>query len=156
MSNNHIYSQHVVLVKDDNSQENTINYAIIPTELTNTSDFSKADLPASRDDKGRFLTGNSGGGRKPGSRNKFTENFMQTIAEDFAVNGSSALESLRLSNPEAYIRILVSLLPKDTIKKWEQSYNIDYANITQEEFTKFLSDLQREKIMQSAVESVSK
>ena len=35
-------------------------------------------LSPERDGQGRFLTGNSGGGRPKGSRNKLTERFMDT------------------------------------------------------------------------------
>jgi hypothetical protein len=120
-----------------------------------TCALSQINLPA-RDTKGRFLTGNNGGGRKSGSRNRFTEGFIQTIAEDFATNGAAALEALRSTNPEAYMRILVSLLPKNAIEKWEKSRDIDYENITHEEFAQLLNNLQREKMMRGVVESVSK
>lgn len=40
---------------------------------------------ADRDpETGRFLTGNGGGGRPKGSRNKLGEQFLEALAQDFA------------------------------------------------------------------------
>lgn len=132
---------------------------IIPAGQESPPIFSppaEAALPVPRDDKGRFLAGNSGGGRKPGSRNKFTEQFMQTIAEDFSENGTAVLAALRAASPESYMRIVISLLPKAAIERWEQSRGIDYDNVTEQEFMELLNQLQREKFMHQAVEAVSK
>jgi hypothetical protein len=42
--------------------------------------MSDATIMAQRDTKtGRFLAGNSGGGRKPGSRNKLSESFIADV-----------------------------------------------------------------------------
>ncbi len=59
-----------------------------------------------RDDQGRFLTGNSGGGRRKGSRNKLTERFLDTIADDFAEHGADAIAKVRVDDPIAYLNRL--------------------------------------------------
>ena len=53
------------------------------------------------------------GGRKKGSRNKLGEDFIQSLAEDFAKHGAAAIEKVRLEKPDAYIKVVASLLPKD-------------------------------------------
>lgn len=157
------------------SQKNPSNDVLIPSAPNSTPLFplqSSALLPVNtgqiqefsavqsdvRDVNGRFVKGSSPNpaGRPRGARNKFTDTFMSAIAEDFAANGSSALAALRTSNPEAYMRIIIALLPKAAVERWEQSRGIDYDNVTEEEFIALLDKLQREKIMQQAVEMVSK
>src|SRR3954447_5179074 len=53
------------------------------------------------------------GGRKKGSRNKLGEDFILALAEDFAKHGAAAIERVRLEKPDAYIKVVASLLPKD-------------------------------------------
>jgi hypothetical protein len=62
-----------------------------------------------RDAKGRFLTGNSGGGRPRGSRNKLTERFLDTIANDFAEHGAEAIAKIRTDDPATYLKIVGSV-----------------------------------------------
>jgi hypothetical protein len=53
------------------------------------------------------------GGRRKGSRNKLGEEFIQAIADDFEKHGAEAIERVRIEKPEAYIKVIASLLPKD-------------------------------------------
>src|SRR4051794_14484929 len=53
------------------------------------------------------------GGRPKGSRNKLGEDFINALAEDFAKHGAAAIERVRLEKPDAYIKVVASLLPKD-------------------------------------------
>ena len=62
---------------------------------------------------GRFLTGNSGGGRPPGSRNKLSEAFLGDLLSDWELHGTQAIEAARVSKPEVYIRVIASLLPRE-------------------------------------------
>lgn len=68
-----------------------------------------------RDAHGRFLTGNSGGGRPTGSRNKLTERFLDTIANDFAEHGAEAIAKVRTEDPAMYLKIVGSLIPRNLI-----------------------------------------
>jgi hypothetical protein len=66
-----------------------------------------------RDKRGRFLTGGRPGpGRKPGSRNRLTEDFLKAMADDFAEHGAEAIERTRIERPEIYVRICADLLPR--------------------------------------------
>jgi hypothetical protein len=62
---------------------------------------------------GRFLTGNIGGGRQKGARNKLGEAFIQALHDDFDVNGVSAVEKVRTEKPDQYLKVIASLLPRD-------------------------------------------
>lgn len=70
----------------------------------------------SRDEKGRFLTGNSGGGRPKGARNKLGEAFVQALADDFAEHGVVAVERVRQSDPSTYLKIIGNTLPREVLQ----------------------------------------
>ena len=53
------------------------------------------------------------GGRRRGSRNKLGEDFIQALADDFEKNGPAVIERVRIEKPEAYLKVIASLLPKD-------------------------------------------
>ena len=62
-----------------------------------------------------FQPGKSGNpaGRPLGSRNKLQEDFLKTLAADFAENGKAALEDMRAKDASGYIRAIASLMPKE-------------------------------------------
>ena len=59
----------------------------------------------------QFKPGNPG--RPKGSRNKLGEAFIQALAEDFERHGVEAIERVRIEKPEAYLKVIASLVPKD-------------------------------------------
>lgn len=69
-------------------------------------------VPA-KDERGRFLTGNIGGGRQKGSRNKLGEAFVQALHDDFEKHGVETIEKVRIEKPDAYVKVIASLLPKE-------------------------------------------
>jgi hypothetical protein len=77
-----------------------------------------------RDTKGRFLTGNGGGGRKPGSRNRLGEAFIEAIAEDFADHGEEVIKTVRMRQPSDYLKLVANVLPKEIIAR-TFSMNVD-------------------------------
>ncbi len=121
------------------------------------SSFVPPDVTGQVQNTAQFQPGVSGNpqGRPKGSRNRFSELFMKTLVDDFAANGAEALAKLRTRDPEVYFRLIVSLVPKSLILKYEETRGIDYDNITEEEFLQLLNDLQRRKVMQQAVQTVS-
>lgn len=62
-----------------------------------------------------FQKGQSGNpaGRKPGSRQKLSDNLLATIAADFAKHGQKTLDRVRETDPTGYMKIVVSLVPKE-------------------------------------------
>jgi hypothetical protein len=109
---------------------------------------------AARDDLGRFLTGNSGGGRRKGSRNKLTERFLDTIADDFAEHGAEAIARVRTTDPIAYLKILGSLIPRELILQREEGPAINHAEITDEELVEFIEGRRRQKSIEGIIDSV--
>jgi hypothetical protein len=69
--------------------------------------------PTSRDDLGRFQTGNNGGpGRPRGSRNKLGEAFCDAVFEDFLKHGVAVIETVRSERPADYLKLVASLVPR--------------------------------------------
>jgi hypothetical protein len=67
-----------------------------------------------RDERtGRFLTGNPGGGRKVGSRNRLGEQFITDLYEEWRNSGASALKRMAADEPGAFVRVCAGLLPKE-------------------------------------------
>lgn len=71
-------------------------------------------LPPQKDEKGRFLPGNSGfGGRPKGSRNKLGEAFIAALHDDFQAHGVAAIQQVREERPHEYLKVVASILPKE-------------------------------------------
>ena len=72
------------------------------------------DEPPQKDETtGRFVTGNSGGGRPKGSRNKLAEAFITDMQADWEANGASVIETVRSERPDVYLKVVASILPRD-------------------------------------------
>jgi hypothetical protein len=107
-----------------------------------------------RDNHGRFLTGNSGGGRRKGSRNKLTERFLDTVANDFAEHGAEAIAKVRVDDPATYLKIVGALIPRELIMQREESPAINSAEITDEELVEFIDQRRRQKMVEEVLKSV--
>lgn len=71
-------------------------------------------VPEQDSETGRFVSGNIGGpGRGKGSRNKLGEAFIADLYEDWWENGSAAIKVVRAEKPDAYLKVIASILPKD-------------------------------------------
>lgn len=66
-----------------------------------------------RGPNGRFLTGNSGGGRKPGARSRLSEAFIQAMFEDFQKHGVRTIELVRETEPAKYLAVIARMVPKE-------------------------------------------
>jgi hypothetical protein len=66
-----------------------------------------------RDDRGRFQSGNIGGGRPKGSRNKLGEAFLEDLRDAWNEHGTEALKRCAIEEPAQFCRIVASLMPKD-------------------------------------------
>lgn len=64
-----------------------------------------------RDEKGRFGPGNPG--KPKGSRHKLGEAFIQALHDDFAEHGPATIQKVRDEKPDAYVKVIASLLPKE-------------------------------------------
>lgn len=63
----------------------------------------------------RFKPGHSGnpGGRPVGTKLRINKKFLETLADDFERYGRMAIARCRRKHPEAYLRALVALMPKE-------------------------------------------
>ncbi|MGE9010576.1 hypothetical protein ACO2JO_18480 [Leptospira interrogans] len=107
-----------------------------------------------RDGQGRFLTGNNGGGRRKGSRNKLTERFLDTIADDFAEHGANAIAKVRINDPIAYLKIVGSLIPRELILQREEAAPINSAYVTHEELAEYIDERRRRQSIEGILKSV--
>lgn len=63
-----------------------------------------------------FKPGQSGNpkGRPKGSRHKLAETFLSALYKNFETGGPETIERVRAEDPAAYLRVVASVLPKET------------------------------------------
>ena len=107
-----------------------------------------------RDDKGRFLTGNNGGGRPAGSRNKLTDTFLAAIADDFAANGLDAIARVRESEPATYLKLVSSLIPRQLVLQREREP--DFTDMSIAELEELRDRVRRNHSIRKVLEAESR
>jgi hypothetical protein len=65
----------------------------------------------------QFKKGNPG--RPKGSKNKITVAYLNAIAEDFRKHGKQVIETVRVKQPDVYLRLVAQLVPKDVVLETE-------------------------------------
>lgn len=62
-----------------------------------------------------YKPGQSGNpaGRPKGSRNKLGEEFIQKLYADFQEHGEAAIVKVRTEKPDAYLKVIAGILPKE-------------------------------------------
>jgi hypothetical protein len=81
--------------------------------MTDTMNTAEA-APGRDQTTGQFLKGFRGGpGRRPGSKNRITEEFLKLFAADVTKHGAAVIEAVRTEKPDVYLRIWSDLLPKE-------------------------------------------
>jgi hypothetical protein len=79
-----------------------------------TGNTSQNKALEGRDAKsGRFVSGNNGGGRPKGSRNKLTTEFLDDLHAKWQQHGSDVLERVIRDDPAAFLRTVAQILPKE-------------------------------------------
>jgi hypothetical protein len=54
-----------------------------------------------------------GAGRRQGSKNRFSSEFVEALAADFAKHGAELIAKVRHDDPAAYMRVCAQLVPKE-------------------------------------------
>jgi hypothetical protein len=62
---------------------------------------------------GRFLSGNIGGGRPKGSRNRLGEAFLSDLQAEWEKSGVEALRKVAETDPVSFVKVVASLLPRE-------------------------------------------
>jgi len=98
--------------------------------MTSTMIISATSTGKGRDPhSGRFLTGNIGGpGRRIGSRNLLTTQFLDDLRATWATHGKSALERCAIEEPAQFVRIVAGLLPREAHVNVEHSVFADISS----------------------------
>lgn len=76
-------------------------------EPRNNAESTRRAMPEGK----RFQPGNPG--RPKGSRNKLGEDFIRALHEDFSEHGVAAIQAVRVDKPDAYLKVIASLLPRE-------------------------------------------
>ena len=66
-----------------------------------------------QDERGRFLTGNNGGGRPKGSRNKLQEDFFRDLYSTWETAGLDAIKIMAATDPVKFVQVVAGLMPKE-------------------------------------------
>jgi hypothetical protein len=64
-------------------------------------------------ESGRFLSGNNGGGRKIGSRNKLTTEFLDDVYAKWQTDGKAVLDAVCRDKPHEFLKLVGTLMPKE-------------------------------------------
>lgn len=136
---------------DETTPANPANSASPPAEIAPLAEIAGDTSRSARGSDGRFLTGNSGGGRPKGSRNRLTEVFMSAIADDFAQNGADAIERIRREDPTAYVRIVGSFVPRELVVQRESEPAYDLDSLSFSEFMELLEQAERRQSVRRAL-----
>src|SRR5262245_19556562 len=89
----------------------------------------------------RWQPGQSGNpaGRKPGSRNRLSEEVICALLRDFRQHGQKAIARVRETQPGTYLKVLAMVLPKQ--------HKVEMANaitgLTDTELELMIEDLQK-------------
>ncbi|WP_315806567.1 MULTISPECIES: hypothetical protein [unclassified Bradyrhizobium] len=76
---------------------------------------------------GRFQTGNIGGGRKPGSRNKLSEAFLSDVEASWRQHGAEVLDRVARDEPGTYLRAIVALMPREAMLSVDVALDVRIA-----------------------------
>ena len=77
-------------------------------------------------------------GRRPGSRNRLSEEVISSFLRDWRKHGDKALERVRRTQPAAYCKLAVLLVPKEH----KVEHTNAYANLSTEQIQAYIAEIQ--------------
>ena len=88
----------------------------------------------------RWRPGESGNvaGRKPGSRNRLSDEIISSFLRDWRKHGDKALEKVRRTQPAAYCKLAVLLVPKEH----KVEHTDTYENLSTEQIEAYIAEIQ--------------
>ena len=119
---------------------------------------AKAFMPSQR-----WQPGESGNvaGRKPGSRNRLSDEIISSFLRDWRKHGDKALEKVRRTQPAVYCKLAVLLVPKEH----KVEHTDTYANLSTEQIEAYIAEIQERldrraageqaKLIEGAVETTA-
>ncbi len=134
-------------IKRDNAIQANVGNVLIVADQT-------ADLQPKP--RGRpFKPGISGNpnGRPKGSRNRLTDQVLKSIAEDFAQHGSEVLERVRREEPATYLKMIVSLLPRELVMQFEQHRPSEVGQLEDEQIIELADAADTQKVAEQVYEN---
>jgi hypothetical protein len=99
-----------------------------------------------RDEKGRFLTGNSGGGRPKGSHNRIVQTMVDLFNASLDKTGAEDLEKLRQKDLPTYWRLAMQFCPS----KVESLLNVNVTHELSDEFERIASFADAYRVLEKA------
>lgn len=81
------------------------------------------DTPKKTNLRAAWQPGQSGNpaGRPKGARSKLGEAFIEDMLADWEANGAAAIVKVRTDKPDAYLKVVASILPKDLNVNFNQA-----------------------------------
>ena len=72
-------------------------------------------MKSNRSNVTQFKPGQSGNpkGRKKGSRNKITKQYLDDLVASYAEHGKAVIEKVRIEEPIVWLRLIAALVPRD-------------------------------------------
>jgi hypothetical protein len=88
----------------------------------------------------RWRSGESGNvaGRKPGSRNRLSDEIISSFLRDWRKHGDKALEKVRRTQPAVYCKLAVLLVPKEH----KVEHTDTYTNLSTEQIEAYIAEIQ--------------
>jgi hypothetical protein len=80
---------------------------------------------------GRFLTGNSGGGRPLGSKNKLGTQFVDDAYAAWQKHGPKAFDKMAIQDPSGFCKLMPNILPREVLVK---AFNVNITGGVLDEY----------------------